>query len=211
MSDTRVLDAIDLGADWAVKDAAAEEPPPDMSRLTGLERILAEGGSAWRLAVYSSPPRGGLERRVDEAVTTAARETMSASGRAGQYLAQAWNEAYGRDPSPGEAYRHAVRAVEVAAIPVVIPNDGSATLGKVITAMRDAPQKWSATLSPSDGSDPVEVVRGMCELLWRSQWDRHGVPDASVPFDVSSEEAEAAVHLATTLVQWFTGGTVKPR
>jgi hypothetical protein len=181
------------------------------SNLQRLARSLEQGGSAWRVARYPNREHACLERRVNMTIAGAAREAMSVSGRAGEHLAKAWNETYGRQPSPGEAYRHAVLAVEVAAIPVVIPNDGSATLGKVITAMHDAASKWSVALSPSDGSDPVEVARRMCELLWRSQWDRHGVPDESVPLEVSPEEAIAAVHLATTLVRWFAGGTVKLR
>jgi hypothetical protein len=101
-----------------------------------------------------------------------------------------------------------VRAVEVAAIPIVIPNDSGATLGRVIPALRDAPSKWRVVLTPSRGSNPVETVAHMCELLWKSQWDRHGVADESVPLNVSLEEAQTAVHLAATLVQWFTSGAV---
>ena len=46
------------------------------------------------------------------------------------------------------------------------------------------------------------------ELLWKGQIDRHGTDDASTPLSVSQAEAEAAVHLAVTLVQWFTSGAV---
>jgi hypothetical protein len=132
---------------------------------------------------------------------------MTTSGRAGRHLASAWHDVYKRDPAASEGYREAVRVVEVAAIPIVIPNDSGATLEKVIPALRNASNKWRIVLTPS-GSDPVETVAHMCELLWKSQWDRHGVSDESVPLNVSLPEAQAAVHLASTLVQWFTSGAV---
>jgi hypothetical protein len=50
----------------------------------------------------------------------------------------------------------------------------------------------------------------MLAQLWTSQLDRHGTDDESVPLTVSMEQAEAAVHLATTLVHWFRRGSVRP-
>jgi len=85
---------------------------------------------------------------------------------------------------------------------VITPNDSLATWGKMIKALRDKPQKWVAEL----GS--ISVVADMMGELWTSQLDRHGTDDESVPLSVSSAQAEAAVHLATTLVHWFKGGMV---
>jgi hypothetical protein len=199
-----LLDAVDLALSWC--DAPGVSPQDVAQCIAPVEQWLSEAGSAWRVASHDGKPC--LELRVDATVTESARQVMSMAGRAGQHLAGAWTRAYGREPSASEAYREAVRAVEVAAIPIDIPNDSSATLGKVIAALRAAPSKWLVVLTPSGGSDPVETVTHMCELLWKSQWDRHGVADESVPLNVSLPEAQAAVHLASTLVQWFKSGAV---
>jgi hypothetical protein len=50
------------------------------------------------------------------------------------------------------------------------------------------------------------------EMLWlleRGQTDRHGGIDPTR--HISQEAAEAAVHLATTLVQWFSAGHIRRR
>src|SRR5439155_4689791 len=103
---------------------------------------------------------------VAETVKASVQETASSSGRAGAHLATAWREAYGRDPDPTAAYREAVRGVEAAAKPVVLPNNDAATLGTMIAAMRDAPGKWKTVFTTPPAVDGVGVVRGLMELLW---------------------------------------------
>lgn len=78
------------------------------------------------------------------------------------------------------------RAVEGAAIPVTLPNDRLATLGKVLA--------------------PADAVVGMIALLWEGQRDRHAGGPISQP--VTQEAAQTAVHLAVTLVQWFSAGAI---
>ena len=172
------------------------------SAASDLESLLVSGGSAWRVAERSG--HYSLERRVDEAVVGAADEAMS-SPRAGALLAAAWSSAYGRNPNPSDAYRNAIRAVETAAQPVITPKDRLATLGKMIAAMRAAPHKWSLVFS---SHRDVDTVLKMFETLWKGQFDRHGTADTTIPVNVSLEEAQAAVHLAATLVQWFRSGAV---
>ena len=46
----------------------------------------------------------------------------------------------------------------------------------------------------------------MAELLWQGMY-RHG--DESKPLTHSHEQAEAAIHLAATLVQWFRSGAMR--
>jgi hypothetical protein len=169
-----------------------------------LEMCLREGGSKWCV----STTRDSLEERVAAEVAERAAQVMTAGKRAGQHLREAWGAVYGRNPSPSHAYREAVRAVEAAAIPVVLPNDATATLGKVIRDIKTAPEKRSVALQPAKG-DPVQYVIGMLELLWTSQFDRHGTADDSVPLSVNQEQAEAAVHLALTLTHWFEAGLVR--
>jgi hypothetical protein len=48
----------------------------------------------------------------------------------------------------------------------------------------------------------------MMRVLWKSQLDRHGTDNEAVPIEVSKDEAETALHLAITLVHWFTSGAV---
>lgn len=167
-----------------------------------LESMLAVAGSAW---MVGQDPEGRwcLLRRVDESVEHAAREEMEQAGNAARHLSIAWHRVYGRQPDASGGYREAVRAVEAAVKPVISPNDRLATLGKMIKAVQDKPSKWVSDL----GS--LEVVARMMGELWTAQLDRHGTDDESVPLTVSSSQAEAAVHLAVTLVHWFRNGHVR--
>ncbi len=186
----RALDIIDaclmLSSGWSGGWKARES----------LNLMLLVGGSAWTVA---SDPDGTpcLERRVLEPVEQAARTEMERGGNAGRHLQSAWHAVYGRSTDASAAYREAVRAVEAAAKPVVTPADPVATLGKMICALRDKPTKWTTSV----GS--VESVADMMGSLWTSQLDRHGTDDESVALSVSPAQAEAAVHLAATLVHWF--------
>jgi hypothetical protein len=171
-----------------------------------VEDALAEGGSAW--AVRASHEGFRLVRRVDVTVAAAAKAVMSASGRAGQHLAKAWMEVYGRQPDASTAYLEAVRAVEAIGSPIVSPKHRAPTLGTMIADLKNAPAKWTVALKPKAG-DPVVMIRETMELLWTAELDRHGTADQSAPLHVSAEEAEAAVHLAVTLVHWFHSGAIK--
>ncbi|MGH9015359.1 MAG: hypothetical protein ACRDZ1_15695 [Acidimicrobiia bacterium] len=175
--------------------------------LAELENALQQAGSAWKIG-YSATRGWGLERRVDETVAEAARAEMSVGRRPSEHLAEAWRHLYGRQPSPGPAYDEAVKAVEAAAIPIVCPEDKSATLGKIIGLVRSEPDRWALALQPHDG-EGVSRLRAMLELLWKSQ-RRHGTPDRMAPRSASPEEAEAAVLLAMTLVHWLTTGAMRP-
>lgn len=174
-------------------------------RLESLERILSEAGSVWSVSDGEAPYR--LERRLDPTVKQAAISAASANDRAAEHLASAWQSLYGRTPSPSQGYSDAVRAVETIAKPIITPKDSSATLGKMIGAMRDAPMKWIVVLET--GNDPVGGVADMMNLLWTAQRDRHGTNDPTVPLNVSTEEARAAFHLAVLLVQWFREGVIR--
>lgn len=183
--------------------------PADTADAVELMRQLSEAGSAWTIDMRHDGTYQ-LVRRVNQTVAIASTQVISSAGRAGQHLAKAWSETYGRHPDPSSAYREAVRAVEAAAAPIISPRNKTATLGTMIGDVRNDPSKWTVALQPTAG-DRVDTVREMMRLLWTSELDRHGTSDASVPLHVSQEEAEAAVHLATTLVHWFTSGAISPR
>jgi hypothetical protein len=173
-----------------------------------LETVLLEAGSAWRVGLDGNGAPE-LQRRVADAVQSATLESAPPGSRAARHLSTAWSHVYGRQPDPSSGYREAVRAVEAAAIPIVSPNHMSATLGSVLGELRARPSRWTLTLRPIGASDPMVKVIGMIELLWKAQLDRHGTPDPDAPFSVSQEEAEAAVHLAATLVHWFSNGGIR--
>lgn len=169
-----------------------------------LDELLTDGGSAWRLAEDGQ----SLVRRVESTATDAmaAVDTPNASS----HLRAAWAAAYGRHPDPTRAYSEAIKAVEAASIPVVLPNDRDATLGKVIGAFKQPEQRarWRlAICAPGGGPAEVTVLVDMLRLLWQGQTDRHGGSTPTVT--ISAPAAEAAVHLAVTLVQWFSAGTVQ--
>jgi hypothetical protein len=194
---TLLLDAVDLTLMWNGED-----------RVVDLAGALAEAGSAWMVRVDGSDV-AHLQRRVESSTVAAARGVMTNSGRAGQHLAAAWTSIYGRSPNPSHGYREAVRAVETAARPVISPTNDRATLGTMIADFNSKPEKWSFVLQPNRG-DAIGTVADMMQLLWTSQLDRHGTDDESIPSTVTIYDAEAAVHLATTLVHWFSQGFVSP-
>lgn len=206
-----VLDAIDyllqsdldgelgIPADWiGTRPISGSEP------IAVLIRLLSTGGSAYR------PRKGRLERRVDPA-TVAAFEHVAATANdeASLHLRQAWQATYGRDPEPSRAYGEAVRAVEAASCPLVLPKDPRPTLGKVIARLRDQPDDWQLVLPGEHEAEGIAALRVMLQLLWTAQRSRHaGGPDTR---EQLLTEAEAAVPLAVTCVHWFASGFVKRR
>ncbi|MEA3078520.1 MAG: hypothetical protein QOF60_3428 [Actinomycetota bacterium] len=178
--------------------------PGSYTRRRELEGTLSIGGSAWRVVDEGDDVLGRLERRVEESAEAAARSEMSKGGNPSYHLRESWSRVYGRNQDPGGAYREAVRAVEAAAKPVVSPNDRVATLGKMIQAMRDKPEKWEFDLGK------VEALTELMAQLWTAQLDRHGTDDETHPLSVSAAEAEAAVHVAASVVHLFRNGHVRP-
>jgi len=169
-----------------------------------LQVILSQAGSVYRVEEADVPY---LARRVAPELQAAADAQIGA-GRPGEHLARAWRAVYGRNPDPSDGYREAIKAVEAATIPIVSPANDRATLGTVIADIRNDPTKWVVSLHSPNPEEQIPAVRGMLELLWKGQTDRHGTPDPSAPLDVSQGDAEAALHLALTLVQWFTSGVI---
>jgi hypothetical protein len=178
----------------------------DSVALLSLNQMLDAANSVWETGTASGG-RLGLVRRIDQAVAATAREAMT-HGRAGIHLRAAWTAAYSRESNPSHAYTKSVRAVEAAARPIVTPKDKLATLGKMIPALRNGGKKWEVVLTAPE-LDSVAAVASMCELIHKAQLDRHGTDDEDVPLDVSLQEAQAAVHVAATLVQWFSTGAIR--
>ncbi len=168
-----------------------------------VDEYFREAGSAYAVNKLGN----GLVVRVSDEATAAAVQAASNDERAGHHLQEAWTATYGRKPNAGTAYKEAVKAVEVAAQPVITPDDEKATLGKMIQAITDKPDKWLFAISSRDGASRMESVGDMMAVLWQGQL-RHGTPEPAAPFDNSQPEAEAAVHLSVTLVAWFAQGSI---
>jgi hypothetical protein len=165
-----------------------------------LDLVLKAAGSVWEVVPVDGSDYQ-LSRRAIGPVRAAIAD-LPPDTRAAQHLTTAWNRLSGREPDASIAYREAIRAVEAAAKPVLTPNDQIATLGKMIAVVTDKPEKWTVTL----GS--IEGVRLLMESVWKGQFDRHGTDDETVPLNVTSEQADAAVTTCITLVRLFIGGHV---
>jgi hypothetical protein len=141
-----------------------------------------------------------LTRRDLAEAKLAISDVRAKEPRAGAFLADAWKAIATHDPRPSEAYDKAVKAIEVAAQPVVLPDNQDATLGQVISAMKDKPSKWPLALGDLD------LVIEMTDRVWTNHF-RHGTQDRG---ENTLQEADIAVHLAIPLVRFFVGGLVQP-
>lgn len=165
-----------------------------------LADYLADGRSVWRVGA------GGLERRVGAELQATADSMFASGSRAARYLRYAWQKAWSRNTDASGAYWDSVRAVEAAYKPIVSPNNKKTTLGIIISNVMDKPTKFRVRLQPGDNHDNgddrdnVERIVAMLRLLWKSEFDRHGTDDETVPLNVSIEEAQDAVALAMILV-----------
>lgn len=178
---------------WQMQDDRASE----------LKHILDSGSSVWDVTVGEEAEDGALyqlTRRVPGPAVEAIEQVGSVSARAGRHLNEAWTHLLGTHPDPSAAYQSAVSAVEVAAKPVVSPNQRLTSLGTIRGDMRANPEEWAFELGD------VRVVIDVLSALWEGQ-RRHGDEDA--PLSETQEQADAAVHLALTLVRWFTSGAIR--
>jgi hypothetical protein len=171
-----------------------------------IDRILRNAGSSFTVGRINN--RYGLVHRIPAATIEISEHIISSAVKASDLLRRAWDNAFGRDPKPSHAYSDAVRAVEVYSCPLVSPKDVNATLGKDINVLKNAPHKWEFTMSGAGQQSSVEPVLAMMQLLWHSQDDRHGGAEYA---DVSVDQAQAAVLLASTLVGWFDRGFLTRR
>jgi hypothetical protein len=188
-----------LGYDAQGTSAAAVE----------LSRALHQAGANYLVVSDEGTINYRLERRTVPAAAAAARAQTSQPGNASEHLDKAWSAAFGREPNPSAAYSESVKAVEAAAIPIVLPNDPLATLGKVVGELRANPQKYTVVFSqgasPAKGTtlSPLEVVIALTDSLWSNQTDRHAAGDPQPAVPVTQAQAEMAVNMAVTLVHTF--------
>lgn len=182
--------------------------PERENAVDALQDMLTLAGSSYRV----NDARTGLELRIDETAQQALSSTLAAaqtaqSGSAAEHLATAWRCAYGRDPDPSKAYSEAIKAVESASQSVIEPSNAKATLGSMLGVIRNSPQKFSTAIPAPGQENDIELVSAMMQRLWKGQTARHGSQNPT-RFE-TQREAEMAVHLAATLVQWFAAGLVQ--
>ncbi|MDP1919199.1 MAG: hypothetical protein Q8L14_23320 [Myxococcales bacterium] len=128
---------------------------------------------------------------------------------ANTHLREAVHWATGVRPDPLKAFDALVRALEAVVIPALAPNDGKATLGKILGAIRSGQVKLDCELPRSGqaaaGVMPIpDLVRGMLELVW-SGYERH----AGGAREPTVAEVRALLGVAGSLVSWFGTGLVK--
>lgn len=182
-----------------VLDAALKVSGRD---IASLRQALETGGSTWTVAENGQ----SLQRRMDPMTAEAFKAATSPADKASEEVSIAWEQAYGRDPDPSDAWDHAIKAVEEVMIPVVVPNKAKATLGDVLGQLKANPGGWSLVLNTSGPTDSVETLEAMLRLMWPNP-DRHGGGQTSrTP---SLPEAEAVVQLAVLVVQWARAGTIR--
>ena len=194
-----LLDVVDHCLRFGLK-----QDEPSIRAAENLLHMLQQAGSAW---TPETKMPSQLLRRVEATANEAFQRAVLEDDRASEHLRTAWLNTYARNPDPSKAYAEAVKAIEASAKPVILPTDGKATLGKMIKAMKDKPEKWRTVFdhAPSSG---VEHVASMMELVWRGHSDRHGTGDAEESGGITPIQAEAAVQASVALVHWFRSGVV---
>ncbi|ADD40037.1 hypothetical protein [Stackebrandtia nassauensis] len=171
-----------------------------------MDSLLERSKSVWTIGTRAGRP--ALVRRVPLGVQVAVDTVIGQAGQAGVRLAKAWEELYGLNPDASAAYRLAILAVEDAAVPVVSPNNQSATLGTVLKQIEDQ-KNWKLPMDREHPNAPSrEVLVSMMRMLWHGQHDRHG-GQPTAPGNVSVDEATIAVSLAASLVHWFEAGLIQ--
>jgi len=100
---------------------------------------------------------------------------MNAGDKAAQHLTLAWKAVYGRQPVQARGYGDAIKAMEVATIPVVCPGNLRAKLVRVITDLWAKPSKWAVNLKNPIPDRQVEIVVDMLDLIWKGRPKRPSI------------------------------------
>lgn len=184
-----------------------------------LTRALEKGASAWRVVVADDGRGFALQRRVSDEVQEQYDRTASAEDQATDHLRAAWRGIYGMPPDAKGAYEQAVLAVEAASHPVLGPDDGNYTLTKGLATLRgtvvgkpSGEGKFGIDLGVGTGREDDWPDSGIHAVLRMMQALAHGQPrHAGQHREIGIPEAEAALHMALTLVHLFRNGLVYQR
>jgi len=193
-----VLRLVDFLASFYQREGPWYNTPETIGTL---EFHLDAGSSAFEVYPTEEGPYR-IRRRIAEGVEEAVQAAIDLQPVAGRHLANAWRSATALEPNESFAMTEAIRAVEAASGPVVIPKEKKPTLFKVVKVLREQ-SGWTLVFEDSEGyPNHLDVLVGMLETLAKAQPDRHsgGKP--------TPLEAQAHAQLAATLVHWFASGAV---
>ena len=176
-----------------------------------LQNQLTLGGSAYEVADRSGN-RKMLRRRIDPAYSRVVDDAVSGGGTASKHLRNGIEAAYGLDPEPAHACMEAVKAIEAAMRPIIIPNDGTGTLGRIIGVLGDSPGSFKMRVDPRTPDDrpPVDAIatlRDILKMVWQSS-PRHGGNEAEAHQEVTPDAARDIVIWAATIVQLATSEVI---
>lgn len=159
-------------------------------------------------SVFVLRPNGlgyyGIQRRVGPELTRRLENLAKSTDRAAQLMGLAWNKAYGRHKDLQGACLEAIKAIEIVATPIFIPDEQKPTLGKALTALRDKPSKWAGDIAEQE---LVLLVHRGLEMLWTNH-PRHGSQDLSM--QVSEKTVEAFLGTALWLFDLLRNGSIRP-
>lgn len=161
-----------------------------------LRDILKLGGSVWTL----QSDYCGLTRRVSEELTKMVNLIDSGELIAKSYLLNAWKYLHQREPDYSLAYSSSIKALETLLIPITIPNDGEATLGKVLGYLKDNPKNPNNAFSDEYMLKANAALNLLLTLIWKNQDDRHGTKDGVLEID--EKLAEFTVYSAVLISTW---------
>ena len=174
-----------------------------------LEHILKSAGHVLRV----SPDGSRLVERIEPALWDEYEQVTQPDDKASQYMQEAWALAFGRDPNLSDAWGKAIKAIETLLKPIVSPSDNKATLGKMISVLRQSPDKWECKLPDREYKANGETnVKPGIEVFIDAlatigyQPDRHG---SDRPQDVDEATARSVLFLATTVVGWLRDGILR--
>lgn len=173
-----------------------------------LEHILRRSGHILRV----SPEASCLVERIDPTAWKAYEQVTSSDDTASQLMREAWELAFGRDPSLGDAWGRAIKSIETLLKPIVSPNDDKATLGKMVSALRSSPEKWDCALPDrsykANGEDKTRkgidyLIDTLATIGY--QPDRHGGGDEQ---NADETTARGVIMLSTTVLGWLRDGVL---
>lgn len=170
------------------------------SRLRELDGLLDNGMSMYRVRLTEP---NGLEERLSDEARAAISNATSGRDRASDELASAWAAAFGRRRDATAAWNSAVKAVEHLLHPIVEPNNAKATLGSMVAALRNKPEKWRFEIAAKNDDTTARPFLQALELIGYEP-GRHGTD----PRLATIEQARVVVLQAVTIVEWLRSGAL---
>lgn len=193
-----ILDVID----WLLRN--------DCGSKDALEMILSRAGHELRV----SPEGDRLVERIDSVNWNSYGEVVRPADKASRLMQDAWALAFGRDPNPLEAWSDAIKSIETLLKPIVSPDDSKATIGKMIAALRDKPEKWVCSLPDRKyGTKDNKITKRSIEILIDTlnvigyQPNRHGNETTDAVDDIT---IRSILFLSVTVLGWLRDGVLAP-